>query len=57
MVWIDFGGGLCWKLLSTDKMKPEHLTTEVVKIYVVWVRLKDAYPYEWGCVSPGGNAE
>lgn len=53
MFWGEqiWGEWLCWKLLSTDKMNPEHLSVEVTDyrcslIYVKWVRLKDAYPCE-----------
>lgn len=33
------------------------MTTEMIR-YINWnrVRWMDAYPYEWVCVSPGGNA-
>ena len=58
MVWIDFG----WALLEITVHRQNETWAFVhdyrgSQIYVVWVRLKDAYPYEWGCVSPGGNAE
>jgi len=33
------------------------LDTEATATYILWVdRRTEAYPYEWGCVSPGGSA-